>query len=154
TLKGMFKAGLEALSGHRQQALLDKLAERLAFERGGTRLYDAVLAKLDAADDDQLGPVDVAVAKPFRQEDAAHAALVREVIEDLGGDPTCMTPGANLVGVQTFGLLQSVTDPRTSVAQCLQSLLAAELIDTAAWELLVDLASGLGHDQLVRRFRE
>src|SRR4051812_8406538 len=41
TMKGMAKAGAGALKGNRVHAFLDKVAERFAFERGGTRIYDA-----------------------------------------------------------------------------------------------------------------
>lgn len=151
TMRGMLAAGMEALSGNRMQAFLDKLAERLAFERGGTRLYDAFLVKLSALPD-QLGPIDIDIVRRFRDEEAEHAAMIRDTIEQLGGDPTAQTPGADLVGVQTVGILQSVAEPRTTIGQCLNSVLAAELVDTAAWELLVELATGIGHDELAGRF--
>src|SRR5690606_21088393 len=48
TLKGALKSGLDMITGDRPQVLLDKLGERAAFERGGTRLYDALLSKFDA----------------------------------------------------------------------------------------------------------
>src|SRR5688500_12866697 len=34
TLKGMAKSGMEMMTGDRPQAFVDKLAERLAYERG------------------------------------------------------------------------------------------------------------------------
>lgn len=37
TVKGAAKSGAKMLMGRRLQAFTDKLAERLAFERGGTR---------------------------------------------------------------------------------------------------------------------
>lgn len=151
TMRGMLASGMEALSGNRMQAFLDKLAERLAFERGGTRLYDAFLVKLSALPE-QLGPVDIDTVRRFRDQEAEHAALVRDTIEQLGGDPTAQTPGADLVGVQTMGILASVVEPRTTLGQCLNSVLAAELVDTAAWELLVELATGIGHPELAERF--
>src|SRR5687768_4629779 len=45
TLKGALKTGAQMLSGNRAEVLLDKLGERLAFERGGTRLYEALITK-------------------------------------------------------------------------------------------------------------
>src|SRR4051794_13408384 len=41
TLKGMAKSGAGAIKNQRMHVFIDKLAERLAYERGGTRLYDA-----------------------------------------------------------------------------------------------------------------
>lgn len=45
-----------------------------------------------------------------------------------------------------------MNDPRTTLAQGLETLLAAELIDNASWELLIELAQGFGQDELVRDF--
>ena len=50
--------------------------------------------------------------------------------------------------------LQAVTDPRTSLPQTLSSLLAAELIDVASWEMLSRLARSMGRDDLAERFDE
>src|SRR5689334_18738306 len=44
TVKGALVTGAKLITGQHPQLLLDKLAERLAFERGGTRLYDALIA--------------------------------------------------------------------------------------------------------------
>jgi hypothetical protein len=64
-----------------------------------------------------------------------------------------VSPCADVAGVQAFGLMQSVTDPRTTLTQCLGSMLIAELADEAAWELLIGLAQSSGHDKLVQRFQ-
>ena len=48
-LKGAAKAAVKALKGEKAAVFLDKLGERLAFERTGVRLYEAVLAKVPAA---------------------------------------------------------------------------------------------------------
>lgn len=45
TAKGAAKSGAKMMTGKRPQAFLDKLGERLAYERGGARLYDAAIAK-------------------------------------------------------------------------------------------------------------
>ena len=152
TLKGVLKSGMDMMTGDRPQVLLDKLGERAAFERGGTRLYDAVLSKFDA-DPHAHGSVSRDVLQQFRNEEARHFQLVCEAVEQLGGDPTAMTPCANLVGMQAMGLWHSVTDPRTTLAQCLNTMLAAELVDNAGWELLIALAESSGHDDLAKRFQ-
>jgi len=51
-----------------------------------------------------------------------------------------------------MGLLQVISDPRTTLAQSLDALLTAELTDNAGWELLTDLASKAGEDSLVKQF--
>lgn len=45
TLKGMVTTGVSMLKGDNPAMLIDKLGERLAFERTGTRLYEALLTK-------------------------------------------------------------------------------------------------------------
>src|SRR6187397_1322556 len=130
TMKGMAKSGAKMLTGHRPQAFIDKLAERLAFERGGTRLYDAVLTKF-AAYGEELTDVTAEDVAEIRNDEAAHALLIQECIETLGADPTAQTPCADLVGVETQGLIQAATDPRTSLAQTLHCALTAELVDNA-----------------------
>jgi len=51
-----------------------------------------------------------------------------------------------------MGIMQVLTDPRSSVPQCLQALLTAELTDNAGWELLIELTSSLGYDDMRVQF--
>lgn len=53
-----------------------------------------------------------------------------------------------------MGIIQVLTDPRTTLAQCLQGLLTAEMTDNAAWELLIELAEQAGHEELVPQFQK
>jgi ferritin-like metal-binding protein YciE len=150
TVSGALKAGAGMITGTRLQVLIDKVAERMAYERGGTRLYDAALVKVSALAGGT--PVTLERVKQIRNQEAEHAEMLRQALVDLGADPTAQTPCADLVGVQAMGLMQSVADPRTSLAQTLSSLLAAELIDVASWEMLSRLARSLGRDDLAERF--
>lgn len=152
TLKGVAKSGLQMLTGHRPQLLVDRLAERLAFERTGTRLYEALILKHEAGGEQPAGDV-LGTLRRFRDEEARHFEWVAEAIESLGGDPTAQTPGADLAGMQGFGLMQALTDPRTTFAQGLHTILIAELADNAAWDVLTEVAEEFGQDQLVERFR-
>src|SRR5690606_12038654 len=83
-----------------------------------------------------------------------HFDLVCSAVESLGADPTAQTPCADISGVASLGLLQVITDPRTTVAQCLDAMLTVELTDNAAWELLIELARESGHDELADSFGE
>jgi rubrerythrin len=150
TMKGMLKSGVDMMTGDRAHVLLDKMGERLAFERGGTRLYDIVLMKFDALSDNK--GVSREVLQRIRDEEVEHFQLLSDAIEELGGDPTAQTPCADLVGVQSLGLMQSVSDPRTTLSQCLSTLLIAELTDTAGWEMLIELARESGHSGIADRF--
>jgi rubrerythrin len=158
TAKGMVKSGAKMLTGKRPQAFIDKLAERAAFERGGARLYDAILAKFRiAAQTGASGslPQDLTEANllEIREEEAEHFRLVVECIQQLGADPTAETPSADLVGVESMGLLQAVSEPRTTMTQCLHTALGAELIDNAGWELLIEQAEQMGNAEMAARFR-
>jgi rubrerythrin len=134
-----------------QSVLMDKLGERLAFERAGTRLYDALMVKC-AADGSRTVPADE--IKHIRDEEAMHFALVGAAIQSLGGDPTAQTPSADVAGVEGMGLMQVLNDPKTSVAQALHAILVAEMTDNAAWEELIELTSQAGNDELVARFTQ
>ena len=131
---------------------MDKLSERLAFERTGTRLYDALINKCEA-----LGESDrpsLAELQEIRDEEHRHFLLLSEAVTSLGGDPTVQSPCADVQAVASLGIMQVLNDPRTTVSQCLNALLTAELTDNAGWELLIDLAEELGHDDLSEPFTE
>jgi bacterioferritin (cytochrome b1) len=132
--------------------LLDKLSERLAFERTGTRLYDALINKCEALGEEVSGGPDMATLREIRDEEHRHFLLLNEAVVSLGGDPTVQSPCADVAAVASTGILQVIVDPRTTVTQCLQALLTAELTDNAGWELLIDLADELGHTDLSEQF--
>lgn len=150
-LRGMFGSAAQALAGNKLHVLLDKLGERAAYERSGTRLYDAAILKMSSETALPRG-MTLAALQEIRDEEAAHFAMLSDAIEKLGGDPTTQTPCADVTGVQSMGLFQVMSDPRTTVAQALQTLLSAELIDVASWELLIQLIEGFGQDELAERF--
>ena len=129
--------------------LMDKLGERLAFERSGVRLYDALMVKCAA---DGSAGIPAKELKHIRDEEAMHFALVGAAIQALGGDPTAQTPSADVAGVEGMGLMQVVNDPKTTVAQALHAILVAEMTDNAAWDELIELTSQAGNDDLVGRF--
>jgi len=129
--------------------LMDKLGERLAFERSGTRLYDALMVKCAA---DPSAGIPAKGLKHIREEEAMHFALVGAAIRSLGGDPTAQTPCADVAGVEGSGLMQVLNDPKTTVAQALHAMLVAEMTDNAAWDELIELTGQAGNDDLVARF--
>jgi rubrerythrin len=142
TLPDPNASGLNAL-------LMDKLGARLAFERTGTRLYDALMAKCQAERSSELPLKDL---QHIRDEEATHFALLGAAIQSLGGDPTAQTPEADVSGVEGMGLMQVLTDPKTTVAQALHAILVAEMTDNAAWEELIELTTQAGNDDLMARF--
>jgi hypothetical protein len=152
SLKGAAKNAIQMGLGRDPQGFLDKLGERLAFERTGTRLYDALIAK-HAAGDSPVGSADAVTLQSFRDQERRHFDLVWESLVNLGADPTCETPAADLAGVKAMGLVAAITDPRATFCQALDALLVAELADNDGWRMLIDLADGMGQSGMAERFQ-
>jgi rubrerythrin len=128
-----------------QLVLLDKLGARLQFERTGTRLYEALISKLDAYGTFEGGPSRKDLEQ-IRNEEHEHMQLVQALIVQIGGDPTVVTPCANLQAVASRGIADVLLDPRTTLLECLDAILVAELADHASWEQLGVLAAPVAAD--------
>jgi rubrerythrin len=139
-------------SGDRIAVLLDKLGERLAFERQGTRLYEAFLLKVEAAPRGEGGPSAEDLRHIYLQENE-HFKFLYNAITDLGGDPAVQTPSADLAGILSHGVLEIVTDPSTTIAQTLQAILNVELVDNDGWQMLMELAAELRQPKLEEQCR-
>jgi hypothetical protein len=141
----------EIIEGDEEEAglavFLDKLSERLAFERTGVRLYEALLNKCQTLGESAPGPT-LEDIEHIGSEELEHFLLINNAILEIGGDPTEQSPSADVVGVASMGILQVLTDPRSSLAQCLQVMLTAELTDNDGWQLLIKLAENLGYDDM------
>jgi rubrerythrin len=153
TLTGVVQTGLAMLTGENPQILLDKLGERLAFERTGTRLYDALITKCDVMLDGDIS-MTIDELERIRSEEARHFLLIADAIVSLGGDPTSQTPSGDLVGVESLGLVQVLNDPRTTIAQSLHAIVTTELSDRAGWETLIGLADEHDLTDMVASFTE
>jgi hypothetical protein len=180
TVSGFVKTGISALTGRHPMVLMDKLGERIAYERAGTRLYEALITKYEAlsrngaaerkllpaastADTDastaaaagcSLPEAPLQTLRRIRAEELQHFHMLTATMQQLGGDPTAQTPCADVIAVASMGLMQVLTDPRTTLAQCMNAMVTAELTDNAGWELLAQLADSAGRDELVPRFLE
>lgn len=143
-------AGKDAPPGF--AVLLDKLGERLMFERRGVRLYDAVVQRWEQTPGLQRNALDA--LRSIRAKELEHFLFLQHVILELGGDPTYVTPSADVVQVMSRGIRDIVVDPRTAPSHWLQALLTAELADTDGWLLLGNMAAALGLDGEAVRFRE
>lgn len=151
TMKGLGAAALELMKGQRAPVLLDKMGERLAFERTGARLYQKLLAKLDAEGSWGGGPTHDELVEILNDE-LRHFSLLEEALTELGADPTAMTPSADVSAVVSQGVVAIVHDARTGVRESLEAILVAELVDHASWELLEALTRAMGHPTLAERF--
>jgi hypothetical protein len=133
--------------------LLDKLGERLAFERQGVRLYECLIGKLKLLGPMPGGPT-VKELEHILKEEAKHFQFLQQAIIRSGGDPTVQTPCANVAGVLSQGIVQIVADPRTTLVQCLEAMLNAELVDKDGWALLRELVDAQGVNELAEKIEE
>src|SRR5690625_1508028 len=81
TLKGAAKAVLGKFSGENPEMLINKLGERLAFERMGTRLYEYLINKCQAAQASSQIPIDT--LRRFREQELHHFKIVTQALESL-----------------------------------------------------------------------
>ena len=127
--------------------LIDVLAERLAFERAGVRLYDAVLSRLESAEP--------AVRRMLprveqqRAEAQAHAAWLEAQLRGLEAGAAAGTRRAELAHLETEGLLRIAGDGAATVQEMFHALYVFELTDEGGWDLLVQLADR-GGDRTAR----
>lgn len=151
TVKGAVQTAVDMVRGRAPALFIDKLGERLAFERTGTRLYEGLLGKLSVDGSWDGGPTG-ADLQQIRDQELAHFELVRGAMEEIGADPTAVTPAADVVGVEAMGLAQVIADPRTTLAQSIHAIFTAELADHESWAMLTDLARALGKEEMAAQF--
>lgn len=152
SVKGAVGTVVKAIKGESMSVFMDKLGERLAFERTGTRLYDALITKLEGTPPMPGGP-DLEDLLDIQGDEFRHFEMLVETMKSLGGDPTAVTPSADVAAVASMGIPQVIADPRTNLKQCLEAILIAELADNDGWTLLASLAERLGHEELASKFR-
>jgi len=150
TLKGVAAAGIDMLKGEKPARFINKMGERLVFERTGVRLYEALLRKAEV----KGAPRGLSIGRirQIRDEELQHMFIVKKAMENMGADPTAVTPSADVVSVISQGFLQVLTDPRTTIAQCLDACLMLELADDVSWVMLIEMAKEFGHDESARAF--
>jgi hypothetical protein len=115
--------------------VLDELGARLELERTGARLYEALIAKLDARGGFAGGPTRSELID-LRDQEHGHAALACCLIARLGGDPDEQTPAAAREAAARHALDERILDPRTSLLHAMRALAATEESDRRSWELL------------------
>lgn len=154
TLQGAFKALKDKMTGQHTEMLLNKMGERLAFERSGSRVYECFISKCETAAGLGTLPEDIELdrLRQFWQEETQHFAMLRDVMVTLGADPTAQTPDADVSAVASMGCMKVIQDPRTSVTQCLEALLTLEMTDNVGWEVLIRLAREMTMDEIAARF--
>lgn len=140
--------GADKLARRDGVVLFDMLGERLAFERTAVRLYEAAIAKHDIYGSWDEGPTRDDLERA-RDEELEHALVLHDVLAGLGGDPSAVSPGADVQAVLHRGLWLVLVDPRTTLRHAVEALLVLELVDAERWEALEDLVLAVGEEHLV-----
>ena len=133
--------------------VVDKLAERMSFERGGVRLYETLLLKHATYGTWRGGPSKDDLLH-ILQEELQHFEMLHRALRSLGADPTAVTASTNLAATISAGVCMAINDPRTNLLECLEAILVAELSDNACFEALLELVRAEGQDDLAGEIEE
>jgi hypothetical protein len=153
SMKGKAVSAMQKIEGHKPAVLLDKLGERLAFERTGIRAYEAVIGKFNALGSWEGGPTHDLLLHQH-DEELQHFQMLTEIIARIGADPTAMTPSADVTAVAGSGIIKVLGDPRTTLPQALQGLLMLEDTDVEGWNGLIGIADSIDQQRLEQQFRQ
>jgi rubrerythrin len=118
--------------------LMARLSEFLAVEQGGKKIYQRAL---------QMAR-DPEVQKKFQifyEQTIKHEEILSRIIRELGGDPTWMSPTAQLAEAKAAGLLRTLDQtegltPKQVELNAMENVVLAEAKDHADWELLGKIA--------------
>jgi len=149
-VKNTLQTAMKAVTGGQPTLLIDKLGERLAFERSGVRLYEALISKHAAFGSFSGGP-SFENLNDHLEEEYAHFIMLKGAIERLGGDPTAVTPSADIQATASQGINMLLVDPHVTLLQSLEAMLTAELTDNECWNALSQLAVMAGEEELAQQ---
>lgn len=127
------------------------MSERLAFERIITKLYEGLIEKCQILGELENGP-SIAELRRLRQDKVRDFLILKDSIEEFGGDPMELTTSAACMLIAKSGLPKVVKDVETSVGQALDAVLISELADREGWNVLVGVCKRLGRPDLAKRF--
>ena len=155
---------MERLASENREKLIDLLKERFTFECTGVKLYDKVLQRLTVTPE-LLNGLRVAEyrslsekLRSIRDEEQEHAEWLAGQIELLGGNPRRKGDASYFVTREAAGIEDVILHTESPIPQLFHALLAAELSDTAGWDLLMMLADEAGdyraRAEFERRFQE
>jgi bacterioferritin (cytochrome b1) len=143
---------MEKLATKNANKVIDLLNERLAFERSGVKLYDALLTRLRAVEDPELKAL-LGQVKEYREEEKEHEEWLEEQIRALGGDTHTPTEHSVLVQTESEGV-ERIMRRDQSIPHDFHALLTAELADNAGWDLLVQIADEFGDSAAKKEFKK
>jgi bacterioferritin (cytochrome b1) len=132
--------------------VIDLLNERLAFERAGVKLYDRILEVMRAQGDENVLRMREEM-ESHRAEEKEHEEFLEAQIRFLGGDAHGETEKSRLVTRESKGI-EEVVMSDAQLPHLFHALLAAELVDNAGWDLLVQVADEAGDRDAKKDFKK
>lgn len=143
---------MDKLARMNKERVIDVLAERLCFERAGVKLYDKVLEQMRQSKEQVVTEM-LASMQEFRGHEKEHEEWLEDCIRRLGGDDKQMTERARLIAQEASGI-EAVIMKDPELPHLFHALLAAELVDCASWDLLVELADDAGDRTARKEFKK
>ena len=125
-------------SSFKRDELMDKLSEFLTVERGGIKLYEAALKRVQNREVKEK-------FHQFHQQTIRHEQILTHIIEKLGGKPAYKSAGAKLAEAKAKALLKTMTESKgmsrdEAELNAIENIVIAETKDHADWELLGHIA--------------
>jgi rubrerythrin len=133
------------------QAMLDRLSEFLMVEQCGFELYRLVAARATT-------PALKQRYEEFGRETAHHREVLVRLIEQLGGDPSYVSPTARVAQFKAAKLIESalvvdgLSQPEIEMND-LENVLLAETKDHADWHLLSEIAREMASPGFMERIQ-
>ena len=143
---------MEELARKNRERVIDVLTERLTFERSGVRLYDRIIERMRASNDGAIAKM-LDQMLEHRDQEKEHEEWLEEQVRSLGGDAHAQTEKARLVETESQGIEKVIFGERSGLPDLFHALLAAELVDNAGWDLLVQLADEADDRKAKRAFK-
>ncbi len=143
---------MKHLANYDKVKVIDVLNERLAFERAGVKLYDRICDAIRASADENVQRM-LEEMEEHRNEEKEHEEWLEEQIRALGGDAHSETDKSRLVTRESKGI-EEVVMSDAQLPHLFHALLAAELVDNAGWDLLVQIADEAGDREAKREFKK
>lgn len=143
---------MEILGKTNPEKVIELLSERLAYERSGIKLYDAILKKVKRSRHTQLKKL-VKELEEHRDQEVEHAEWCAENIRMLGGDPDARTERVMLVETEAQGIEQIILGD-APLSQMFHALNMAELGDNAGWAQLVGIAEQCGDEKAKKELQK
>jgi rubrerythrin len=143
---------VEKLAKKNKDKVIDVLCERLCFERSGVKLYDKILERMQRSSEPNIKKM-LEPMREHRDQEKEHEEWLEECIRKLGGDDKKLTEKAKLVTEESKGI-ESVVMKDPELPHLFHALLAAELVDNAGWDLLVQLADEADDTPAKKEFKK